>query len=211
MTNSGQLRYFFWVLMLLLIFPMGFLFMKPARKMNVNMARSFRSPVALTVELPILTEVQESRPVQPRGSRSFDRKYVASINFYGAAKPQSKINEGSLMLVASGEAKWAYAKLDFREQVNIGDNSITFLAKGALGREILKIALADANRRTAHMDELYSIELTTDWQKITIGAEEIKTASIDRSRIAYIKFVIDSVSPKKEGGRTIYIKDFAIK
>lgn len=186
--NFVQLSYFFWIVILLLTLPLSSLLIKPK---------------------PLAANPQQTAEPQP--SQSFGKEYIAGINFYGGAKPQSRIDEESLVLVAADEAKWAYAQIDFRQPVDLRSKSITFLAKGTVGREILKIALTDISRRTTHTNELCRIELTADWQEVTIGAEEIKTANIDKGKVGHIKFIIDSVSRKKESGGTIYIKDFAIR
>lgn len=185
--NFVQLSYFFWIVILLLTLPLSSLLIKPK---------------------PLAANPQQTAEPQP--SQSFGKEYIAGINFYGGAKPQSRIDEESLVLVAVDEAKWAYAQIDFRQQVDLWGNSITFLTKGGTGKEILKIALIDINRRTTGANG-HCIKLTTDWQKVTIDAEEIKTANIDKGKVGHIKFIIDSVSRKKESGGTIYIKDFAIR
>ena len=140
-----------------------------------------------------------------------DDSCVEGIDFYGGAQPLSKIVDGTMELIAQEGPAQSYATVNFKQEVNLRDNSLVFLARGAQGGEVLKISVVDSNRRAMHTDDMYRVALTADWQEIAISQEVIPAGSINASSVAYIKLIIGTGAREKNSGAAMYIKDFSLK
>lgn len=236
-TDFDQLQYIFLVLILLLVFPIGFLILKapgmaeggisgsvqflgmvpiesvgalPAISTAQKLPSRTSGQVLSSESVQIFEEFQEPRFVWPQQRLNLDNEEIIHINFYGGAKPLSRIDKGNVVLIAAEKSKWAYAKLDFKLPVDLMDDSIVFLARGANGTELLKIAVIDVNRRTSHASDIASIQLTTEWQEVIISKDTIDIETIDISRISHVKFAIDPKNLRASAGSAIYIKDIAL-
>ena len=231
-NNPAGLGYMFWVLVLLLILPVGAVFINMGgntvpvrangRVRSALSARPDRNPVVLPGETaetlkttvpsgPAENISNNPDPIQvPAEEPTFAKGCIKAIRFYGSAKPHSKVEGANLVLIAKDSPAWAYARLDFEEELNLWNDSIIFFARCLEGREILKVGMTDNTSRTTPKNDSSFIELTPDWQKIVIDRSKVRTSGIDESRVVSIEFIITAASGRQKEKSEIHIKDFDI-
>ncbi|MDD5069284.1 MAG: hypothetical protein PHV17_01000 [Candidatus Omnitrophica bacterium] len=135
---------------------------------------------------------------------------ISEIHFYGAAKDEAKKMEENGLFIPVDSFSWSYALVRFKNKVNLWDHCIVFSAKGVYGNEVLKVGVIDANRHTTAADKSYQVDLSTEWKKITIKAEDIKTLFVNKNCVIDLKLTADVVSKVSHDKGMIYIKDISL-
>ncbi len=190
-----------WILAILLIIPTLCLFfffvLRPARRMDAK-----RMPHQSIVQKENLNSVTEHIPPVA--------DCISQIDLYGEMAGKSSPSEGILNIEIEEKTAWGYMSLIFKKRLNLWEDSLVFYAQGAKGNEILSIGFTDAARRTSADDELLVIPLTSEPQKITIKARDVKSIGLDKSTIASISFFILKSSDKRREPGLISIKDIEI-
>ncbi len=199
----------FWVLILLLFFPISAIFintMPYSGRAHMTPSSKAIRPAAI----PVREAAGPSVPALPAVETAFGKERIKGIYFYGEGKPLSRVEGDSLVLAAEGSSSWAYARLVLREELDLWNDSIAFLARCEEGKEILKVGMMDNTMRTMPEKNNFFIKLTSDWQKVVIGRDRVRTGGIDESKVVSINFIINADSGPQKSVSKIYIKDFRI-
>ena len=207
----SQNRNIFGVGVLVLILPISFLVVNPGNKIKAAIFVPFDVDSDQSNKI-ILTKGKDREAEYDNKDQAFldIEDGVFSIDFYGKAKPRSKILDKNSILLAAHEPGWAYASIHFEQQVNLWDKDIKFLVKGEKGSELLKIALIDTDKRTRYLNGERNTILTTDWQEVIINAEETEVQGINKKQISGIRFIVGRNAGSNIPEVVIYVKDLSI-
>jgi len=157
--------------------------MRPVHKPDINKSQQ---PEVLS------NKVQSGLVVEESVVNLLGSPYVMEINFYGDALKSSKFQEKELFLQTQKEKGWAYAQINFTKPVDLLKNSLMFMVKAKKDDQKLNISLTDINKWTSVASDNYCVDLTQDWQRVIIKADDLKDLlNIDKTKIVNIKLIIE--------------------
>lgn len=148
------------------------------KEQEYDMSRSFQKIIEKTIA--------------EKEKGAFDKENIDSVSFHGKAKEFSTISDGQIVFVEGDKPSWGYMRITFKKPVDLWQSNITFFAKGVDAGQGISVAITDINRRTSPSNELYMINLSKDWEKISISVDDISAVGIDRSKVAQIKIMFNS-------------------
>lgn len=137
---------------------------------------------------------------------------IKRVGFYGAALRDSKMLKDGVCLINDGTAGWASAGFDLAVPSDLTASSLDFFAKGASGRESLKLILRDADNNSyipQAQNLIFNKNMGRDWQFVSIPFSKF-SGYYNPKRISHIGFEFGTQTTSNDPGSCIYIKNIQI-